>query len=171
MPLALYAPALAHVATDRPLYKPGQEVLLRSVLLKRTDLSPLDGRPGRWRILAPDGTEMHTERSKAGAFGVFAIVFYGLLMVIGVFIAAYYWRNGDASLAAMIGIGSLAAPVTAGFFTAELIGDYSENPFEGLWNDVPITSLSRTIEIDLKELLDEPEIPEPIGPGYMGLVN
>lgn len=57
------------------------------------------------------------------------------------------------------------------FFTAELIGDYSENPFEGLWNDIPITSLSRTIEIDLKELLDEPNLPEPIGPGYLGLVN
>ena len=70
VPLPLYAPALAHVVSDRPLYKPGQEVLLRSVLLKRTDMSPLDGRPGRWRILAPDGTEMHTERSKAGAFGI-----------------------------------------------------------------------------------------------------
>lgn len=68
--LPLYAPAIAHVVTDRPLYKPGQEVLLRSVLLKRTDLTPLDGRPGRWRILAPDGTEMHTERSKAAAYGV-----------------------------------------------------------------------------------------------------
>ncbi|MBX2797944.1 MAG: hypothetical protein KTR31_09755 [Myxococcales bacterium] len=57
------------------------------------------------------------------------------------------------------------------YFTAELIGDYSENPFEGLWNDIPITALSRTIEIDLKELLDEPEIPEPLKPGYLGLLN
>lgn len=70
VPLALYAPAIAHVVSDRPLYKPGQEVLLRSVLLKRTDMTPLDGRPGRWRITAPDGTEMHTERSKAAAYGV-----------------------------------------------------------------------------------------------------
>ena len=64
-----------------------------------------------------------------------------------------------------------AAIVTWLFFTAELIGDYSENPFEGLWNDVPITSLSRTIEIDLKELIDEAEIPAAIGPGELGLVN
>jgi hypothetical protein len=66
----LYAPAIAHVMTDRPLYKPGQEVLLRSVTLKRTDLSPLEQRPGRWRITAPDGTEMLVEKDRAGAYGV-----------------------------------------------------------------------------------------------------
>jgi len=68
--LPLYAPALVHVMTDRPLYKPGQEVLLRSVLLKRTDQTPLDGRPGRWRILSPSGLEMLVERDRAGAYGV-----------------------------------------------------------------------------------------------------
>lgn len=68
--LPFYAPALAHVASDRPLYKPGQEVLLRSVLLRRTDLTPLEGRPGVWRIQAPDGTEMLVERDRAGSYGV-----------------------------------------------------------------------------------------------------
>ncbi|MBT3219190.1 MAG: hypothetical protein HN348_08875 [Proteobacteria bacterium] len=68
--LPLYAPAIAHVMTDRPLYKPGQEVLFRSVLLKRTDLTPLDGRPGTWRVFAPDGSEMMVERDKAGPYGV-----------------------------------------------------------------------------------------------------
>jgi putative membrane protein len=47
------------------------------------------------------------------------------------------------------------------FFTMEKIGDYSENPFEGIGNDVPITSLARTIEIDLKDMLDETNLPEP----------
>src|SRR5262249_18807334 len=48
-------------------------------------------------------------------------------------------------------------------FTAmERIGEASENPFEGNANDVPITTLSRTIEIDLREMLDETEIPKPI---------
>ena len=41
----------------------------------------------------------------------------------------------------------------------ELIGDYSENPFEGLGNDIPMLSLCRTIEIDLRQMLDEKEIP------------
>lgn len=48
------------------------------------------------------------------------------------------------------------------FFTMEKIGDYSENPFEGIGNDVPITSLARTIEIDLKDMLDEDNLPSPI---------
>ena len=46
----------------------------------------------------------------------------------------------------------------------ELIGDYSENPFEGLGNDIPMLSLCRTIEIDLREMLGETELPEAIKP-------
>ncbi|MBX2946820.1 MAG: hypothetical protein KF725_13380 [Cyclobacteriaceae bacterium] len=48
------------------------------------------------------------------------------------------------------------------FFLMEKIGDYSENPFEGTYNDVPITSIARTIEIDLREMLGETDIPPPI---------
>lgn len=48
------------------------------------------------------------------------------------------------------------------FFLMEKIGDYSENPFEGTYNDVPITSIARGIEIDLKEMLDLESIPKPI---------
>jgi len=44
----------------------------------------------------------------------------------------------------------------------ELIGDYSENPFEGLGNDIPMLSLCRTIEIDLKEMLGETDLPPAI---------
>ncbi len=46
----------------------------------------------------------------------------------------------------------------------ELIGDYSENPFEGLMNDVPMLSICRTIEIDLLQMLGEKDIPAPIAP-------
>ena len=48
------------------------------------------------------------------------------------------------------------------FFLMESIGDYSENPFEGSYNDVPISSISRGIEIDLLEMLDEKDIPQPL---------
>lgn len=48
------------------------------------------------------------------------------------------------------------------FFLMEKIGDYSENPFEGTYNDVPITAISRTIEIDLREMLNDSDIPKPI---------
>lgn len=46
------------------------------------------------------------------------------------------------------------------FHTMEMIGDYSENPFEGLNNDIPITALTRTIEIDMLEMIDYDEIPD-----------
>ena len=46
----------------------------------------------------------------------------------------------------------------------EKIGESSENPFEGSANDVPITALSRTIEIDLREMLREEKLPPPISP-------
>ncbi|MBD8488880.1 hypothetical protein IFO69_09000 [Echinicola sp. CAU 1574] len=48
------------------------------------------------------------------------------------------------------------------FFLMEKIGDYSENPFEGTYNDVPITSISRGIEIDLREMIDDIDIPSAI---------
>ena len=44
----------------------------------------------------------------------------------------------------------------------EKIGDYSENPFEGSYNDVPISSISRTIEIDIREMINDENIPKPI---------
>ncbi|UFH56140.1 bestrophin family protein [Spirosoma sp. KNUC1025] len=50
------------------------------------------------------------------------------------------------------------------FSLMEYTGDYSENPFEGLINDVPIQSIVRTIEIDLKDMLGESALPERIQP-------
>lgn len=52
--------------------------------------------------------------------------------------------------------------ITWVFFLMEKIGDYSENPFEGTYNDVPITNISRGIEIDLREMIDDENIPKPI---------
>lgn len=50
------------------------------------------------------------------------------------------------------------------FTTMERIGESSESPFEGSANDVPITAMSRTIEIDLREMLGETDIPPAIKP-------
>lgn len=48
------------------------------------------------------------------------------------------------------------------FFTLEQIGESTENPFEGSANDVPISSMSRGIEIDLRDMLGEEELPAPL---------
>ena len=50
------------------------------------------------------------------------------------------------------------------FTTMEVIGDNSEDPFEGRTNDVPMTALCKTIEIDLRDMLDEDNLPEPEQP-------
>lgn len=50
------------------------------------------------------------------------------------------------------------------FLMMELVGDYSENPFEGTGNDIPMLALCRTIEIDLREMLGETELPSGIQP-------
>ncbi len=46
------------------------------------------------------------------------------------------------------------------FTTMEKIGSNSEDPFEGRVNDVPMTALCKTIEIDLRDMLDEKDLPE-----------
>ena len=50
------------------------------------------------------------------------------------------------------------------FHTMERIGEVSENPFEGIANDVPITTMTRGIEIDIRQMIeDDPAlIPAPI---------
>ncbi|WP_224994657.1 bestrophin family protein [Cesiribacter sp. SM1] len=50
------------------------------------------------------------------------------------------------------------------FTTLEGVGESTESPFEGAANDVPITALSRTIEIDLRQMLDEKEVPPVLTP-------
>lgn len=47
------------------------------------------------------------------------------------------------------------------FLTLELISEHTENPFEGGPNDVPITNMSRGIEIDIRQLIDDDNIPPP----------
>ncbi|WP_159471412.1 bestrophin family protein [Dyadobacter sp. 3J3] len=48
------------------------------------------------------------------------------------------------------------------FHTMEVVGDTSENPFENAINDVPMTAICRIIEIDLRDMLNEENIPAPI---------
>lgn len=54
------------------------------------------------------------------------------------------------------------------FYTLERVGDVTENPFVGLANDVPITTISRAIEIEMLELIgvDKEHIPKPIQPVF-----
>jgi putative membrane protein len=57
-----------------------------------------------------------------------------------------------------------SAVVAWAFNILDTIGESAVNPFEGSANDIPITQISRTIEIDMRDMLDEPSLPEPIVP-------
>ena len=52
------------------------------------------------------------------------------------------------------------------FVSMERVGEATENPFEGGANDVPISTMSRTIEIDLRDMLDETSLPAPLQPAH-----
>jgi putative membrane protein len=54
--------------------------------------------------------------------------------------------------------------VTWIFHCIEKIGAHSENPFQGGPDDIPMASLARNIEIDLKEMIRDPAIPAALRP-------
>jgi hypothetical protein len=70
--LALYRDAVVHLATDRPLYRPGDVIRYRSVVLDAGDLAPLDGRPGTFEIRDPNDALLYTEPVTSGDFAVAA---------------------------------------------------------------------------------------------------
>lgn len=45
------------------------------------------------------------------------------------------------------------------FYTMEVVGDTSENPFENAINDVPMTAICRNIEIDLLQMIKASDVP------------
>ncbi|MGB1205408.1 MAG: bestrophin family protein [Chitinophagales bacterium] len=93
-------------------------------------------------------------------YGNMSLTFVGLfifLLPFG-FISAFHSLGETATW--------LAIPFTVligwVYIMMELVGDYSENPFEGLGNDIPMLSLCRVIEIDLREMLGETDLPPKI---------
>lgn len=50
------------------------------------------------------------------------------------------------------------------FYTMEKVSESCEDPFEGGTSDVPVSALSRTIEIDLLQMIDADEVPPPAAP-------
>ncbi|MCE7064919.1 bestrophin family protein [Dyadobacter sp. CY326] len=50
------------------------------------------------------------------------------------------------------------------FMFMEYVGDISENPFEGLLNDVPTATIVRNIEIDLMDMLSDETVPDRFQP-------
>ncbi len=76
------------------------------------------------------------------------------------------------SLAGHLGYWSIPFSLVIGYayIMLEYVGRHIETPFENQVNDVPMDHIARTIEIDLKELLGEQDLPgpvTPVGKGYL----
>jgi putative membrane protein len=95
-------------------------------------------------------------------YGTFSFVFVCIFVFLLPFgIVGEFAKLGDAMIWMSVPAGVIVGWVYVVF---ELIGDYSENPFEGLHNDIPMLSICRTIEIDLLQMTGEKDIPKPIQP-------
>ncbi len=100
-------------------------------------------------------------RQYAVSARVFTNIF--ILLVPFTVMPIVYQAVSSSSWAAVISI-LLTALVAWVYFMMENVGDYSENPFQGMANDIPTLSMSRTIEIDMLQIIGETDTPPPIGP-------
>lgn len=76
-------------------------------------------------------------------------------------IVSEFAKLGNAMVWLTVPVGVIIGFV---YVMMELIGDYSENPFEGLHNDIPMLAICRTIEIDMLEMIGDQNIPAPVLP-------
>ena len=68
-------------------------------------------------------------------------------------------KLGDWAIWISIPISVIVAWV---YVMMEIVGEYTANPFQGMIYDIPMMALCRTIEIDLREMLGETELPPAI---------
>lgn len=90
---------------------------------------------------------------------LYFIKIFALLLPLGML--QEFQKLGDDWVWLSVPFSALSAWI---FTTMEKIGESTESPFEGSANDVPITAISRGIEIDLKEMFDQKNIPAPLKP-------
>lgn len=97
-------------------------------------------------------------RQYSSTSAVFIIIFT-LLLPFGML--GEFEKMGDGMIWLLLPFNLIVSWV---FSLMEYTGEFSENPFEGLLNDVPIYAIVRNIEIDLKDMLGEKNLPERMQP-------
>lgn len=63
----------------------------------------------------------------------------------------------------------MATMISFVFYILDKTGLVTEDPFENRAADTPMSALCRTIEIDLRQMLGETDLPNPIGPQQTGV--
>lgn len=93
-------------------------------------------------------------------YGSMSFIFVCIFIFLLPFgIVGEFAKLGDWGIWVSVPFGMLVSWV---YINMELIGDYSENPFEGLFNDIPMLAICRNIEIDILEMMGEKNIPPAI---------
>lgn len=106
------------------------------------------------------------ERIKSFPFPRQYAYFSGVFVKIFIFLVPF----GLVSEMAKLGRGAswLVIPFSVliawVFYTMEQVGDASEDPFENAINDVPLNTICRNIEVDLRDLLAETNLPPRLQP-------
>jgi len=64
----------------------------------------------------------------------------------------------------------VVALIAYAFLGLDAVGDELEEPFGSDYNDLPLTTLSRMIEVNLRQLLGESELPPLLTPDAHGVL-
>lgn len=59
---------------------------------------------------------------------------------------------------------TLSILISSAFFLIETTAVYKQDPFEGRQTDIAVTAISRTIEINLKQMINSDSVPKPLEP-------
>ncbi|MBL4632737.1 MAG: hypothetical protein JKY56_02630 [Kofleriaceae bacterium] len=114
-------------------------------------------------------TEMYTQQGKCeriknfpfprqyATINLFCVWLFVLLVPFG--LVKEFAKGGDVLVWATIPFNAMVCWV---FVIMEKIGEISQDPFQNGANDIPMTTMSHGIEVDLREMLDETEMPEAI---------
>ena len=87
-------------------------------------------------------------------------IFVGIFIFLLPFgMVSEFMKLGEFGIWFSIPFASVVAYI---YIVMEIVGDYSENPFQGMANDIPMLSLCRVIEIDLRQMLGEKDLPESV---------
>ena len=93
----------------------------------------------------------------------FSAVFVNIFVVLLPFSLITELKNAGVNIWLTIPFSVLVSWV---FYTMERVGDTSENPFENALNDVPLSSICKEMEIDLKTMLGEADLPLALVPQH-----
>ena len=88
---------------------------------------------------------------------------YSLLVNRLIYLFIIYLPFGLAAMPA-VGLFLTAVTLALAFLVIDRVADFLQDPFENRPSDTPMQSLSRTIEINIKQMLGETELPEKLTP-------